>query len=272
MRTESRSVLVLAAAAALTLVGPQPAPSLATSAVTSAGPGDRVSAAVRTGAPAARIVRPASLTRTATGYSYSSWGQDNRLVVTLEEGRLHFRDPRAVRWDRLARSCSDLPVDVGVAASCRVPAGVSVADPLTIAMELRLGDDVVDTTTLGPQFQASVLADAGNDVLKLGLGADFVNGAFDRDRIWAGGGDDFVRTGEGNDVAHGETGNDHLSGTQASDVLRGGVGNDLVEGGPGNDEIYGDEGDDRLKCGDGSDAADIDPADSQRLACERSTG
>lgn len=268
MRSVTRSVLALAAAAALTLVGPQPGRSVAGPV----GSGDRAGDAVRPVATAAAIVRPASLKRTPDGYYFGSWGQDNKLTITLVEGGLRFRDPRAVRWQDLARACRNQRVRRGVAAICRVPATVTPGNPMTIDIELRLGDDFVDMTTLGAEFEAAVLADAGREELHLGAGDDFVNGAFHRDRIWAGAGNDFIRGGEGPDLAFGEAGNDRLVGLQADDVLRGGDGNDTVEGGPGNDTVYGDLGADELVCGDGSDAGEIDPADQRRVGCERAPG
>ncbi|WP_183092541.1 calcium-binding protein [Nocardioides stalactiti] len=216
----------------------------------------------------ARIVRPATLKRVQDGYYFGAWGQDSRLVVTLVEGGLRFRDPRSARWEDLAGVCDALRVRRGVAAVCPVPPGVTTADPLTLFLELRLGDDYVDTTTLGAEFRAEVLADAGREEIHLGAGDDFVNGAFDRDRIWGGAGDDFIRTGEGSDLAFGEEGRDRIVGLEAADELHGGDGDDVVEGGPGDDTLYGDVGADQLKCGDGSDAAEIDPADT-RVGCER---
>lgn len=261
------SALTLLAATALTAAATTPGPA----AARPIGPGDRPSADER---PAAvqRVGRVASLKRTPDGYYYGSWGQDNRLVVTRVEGGLRFRDRRPVRWEDLARACRNVPVRRGVAAVCRVPNTVTPGNPMTIEMELRLGDDYVNTTTLGAEFEALVLADAGREEIRLGAGDDYVNGAFQRDRIWGGAGNDFIRGGEGSDLAYGEEGNDELVGLQASDELHGGDGNDIVNGGDGDDTLYGDLGADRIQCGDGSDAAENDPADVQRVRCESSTG
>lgn len=267
MRSASRSFLALVAAAALTVVGPPSAPSVATEPA----PGDRAGSAAGAAAASARIVRPATIKRTKDGYYFGAWGQNSRVVVRLVDGKLRFTDPRTARWDGLARSCRKQRVKRGVAALCRVPHGVSVANPLTIEFEMRLGDDFVNTTALPAQFRASVLADAGFDEVRTGPGDDFINGAFDRDIIYSGAGDDWVRSGEAADLVFGEDGRDRLVGGEASDLLHGGNGNDLVEGGPGDDELYGDAGADRIKCGDGNDAAEIDPADTQRFACERPT-
>lgn len=257
MRTVARS-LALAVLASLVVVGLPTGPSPAASP-----PGDADRAAER-------VVRPASLTRTAEGYHFSSWGQSNRVTVTLVDGRLRFRDPHAVRWEHLARSCRNVPVDPGVAATCRVPTSVNPIDPMTLGFQVRLGDDHVDTSSLPADFEASVLADAGVDEIRTGAGDDFVNGAFHRDVVVTGDGADWVRSGAGGDRVLAGLGNDHLVGGEAGDRLHGEIGNDLVEGGPGDDTVYGDEGADRLKCGDGDDAAEDDPADLQRVGCEGS--
>jgi serralysin len=157
-----------------------------------------------------------------------------------------------VRWDDMARGCHRQTVRRGVAAICRVPTDVTPANPMTVELELRLGDDYVDTTTLGAEFQMKVLADQGKEEIHLGAGDDWVNGYLHRDRVWGGAGNDFIRGGEGGDLLRGEAGNDELVGLQ------------------GDDTLYGDEGVDQLKCGDGNDdAAESDPADSLRVGCER---
>lgn len=266
MRRANRSVLVLLAAAALVVTpgsAGQSAGAATAVAETAAAPPARAASAAKA------IVRPASLRRVKSGYYFDSWGQNNKTVVTLVDGRLKFRDPRAVRWHKLSRSCRNIRVRRGVAASCRVPRSVTPADPMTITLEMRLGDDFVDTTALGAEFEANVLADAGRDEVRTGTGDDFVNGAFDHDLIFTGDGNDWVRSGEAADTVWGEGGKDRLVGGEVGDRLHGGDGNDTIEGGPGDDTLYGDAGSDIFKCGPGNDAAEIDPADQQRSACER---
>lgn len=266
MHAANRSFLILVAAAAL-VAAPT---STGHTAPPAAPEGVSVSAAPPSAGRA--IVRPASLKRVNGGYYFGSWGQNNLTTVTLVEGGLRFRDPRAVRWEDLARACDNRPVRRGVAAVCRVPDGVSPANPLTITLEMRLGDDTVDTSTLPARFNVSVLADAGFDEVRTGDGDDFVNGAFQRDLVVSGAGNDWVRSGEANDRVFAGDGRDRLVGGKAGDLLHGEGGIDLVEGGPGDDRLYGDLGADRLKCGDGNDAAERDPADTQRIRCERTTG
>ncbi|MET0767598.1 MAG: calcium-binding protein [Aeromicrobium sp.] len=263
MRTVIRSLIALAIAAGFA-VAVQPGSTGAAPAT----PADRGAVDVRADRA---IVRPATLKRTGDGYYFGAWGQSSRLVVTLVDGKLRFRDPRTARWEGLARSCTKKRVATGVAAVCRVPDSVTPTNPLTIHFEMRLGNDHVNTSTLPAAFSTSILLDAGVDEARTGAGHDFINGAFDRDLIISGAGKDWVRSGEAHDRVFGGDGRDRLVGGEAGDLVRGGDGNDLVEGGPGGDELYGDLGADELKCGDGNDAAERDPADTQRFGCERST-
>lgn len=249
MRTATRSLLALFAAAALAVTGPVPGPVDAKPAGSARQSVDDTRSTDRQ-----RVGRTASLKRKDGGYYYGSWGQNNRVTVTLVDGRLRFRDPRPVRWDDMARGCRRQQVRRGVAATCRVPNSVTPANPMPVELELRLGDDYVDTTSLGAEFSLIVLADQGRDEIHLGAGDDFVNGFLHRDRVWGGAGDDFIRGGEGPDILHGEAGNDELVGLQ------------------GNDKLYGGEGSDKIKCGDGNnDQAEPDDSDSIVAGCEDTT-
>jgi Ca2+-binding RTX toxin-like protein len=261
VRSTNRHVLTLITTAALVAAGLTAAPPTQARASDSAS--DRATAA----APAKALARPATLKKVKGGYYYGVWGQNNVVTVTLVDGKLKFRDPKPVRWEGFPKACTKKRVRRGVAALCPVPGWVTPASPLTINFEMRLGDDTVDTSTLPQEFQASVLADQGRDVVRTGAGNDFINGAFDHDEIWSGDGDDLVRSGESADLVFGEGGKDRLVGGEVGDVLHGGDGNDSVEGGPGDDTLYGDAGSDTIKCGDGNDLADADPADT-RFACE----
>lgn len=246
MRRLLPSLTVLAAVTALTVAGFSPPGS---AAAPPSGAGERaVDSSARHGG---HVGRTASLKRIQGGYYYGSWGQDNRITVTLIEGGLRFRDPKPRRWDDMVRGCHRQQVRRGVAAICRVPGDVSSADPMTIELELRLGDDYVDTTALGAEFDVTVLADQGREEIHLGAGDDFVNGFLHRDRVWGGAGDDFIRGGEGPDLMYGEAGNDEIVGLE------------------GDDTLYGNDGSDKLKCGDGTDAAENDGSDALRVGCEQ---
>ncbi len=152
MRTVIRSLLTLATAAGFA-VAVQPGSTQAAPAT----PADRGAADVRAaadvGAADEKIVRPATLKRTDDGYYFGAWGQSSRLVVTLVDGKLRFRDPRTARWEGLARSCTKKRVATGVAAVCRVPDSATPANPLTIHFEMRLGNDHVNTSALPAEFQ-----------------------------------------------------------------------------------------------------------------------
>ena len=178
MRTVIRSLIALATAAGFA-VAVQPGSTGAAPAT----PADRGAVDVRADRA---IVRPATLKRTGDGYYFGAWGQSSRLVVTLVDGKLRFRDPRTARWEGLARSCTKKRVATGVAAVCRVPDTVTRAHPLTIHFEMRLGNDHVNTSTLPAEFSTSILLDAGVDEARTGAGHDFINGAFDRDLIISG--------------------------------------------------------------------------------------
>ena len=258
MRIATRSLFALLAATVLAVVGPVPSPSDAKPATTR----DRAGTSVGVMAAHARIDRRVSLTlgdqdcgpTASRCYYYSAWGTNNKLTVTLVEGRLYFRDPRPTGWERLGRACRRVTVDRGVAASCRVPDGVSAGHPLELSLELRLGNDSVNMTTLGAEFYGYVLADQGTEVIKLGAGDDWVNGFLGPDEVWGGDGDDFMRGGEGNDILHGEAGKDELVGLE------------------GDDKLYGGQGVDQIKCGDGNnDLAEPDDSDSIVAGCEGTT-
>ncbi len=90
-------------------------------------------------------------------------------------------------------------------------------------------------------------------------GDDEVIGRNKADRIWAGPGNDVVRAGTGADYIEGG-----IDGHRGKDVNHGGPGDDIIEGhqdaerhygGGGDDQIYDPRngGPDRIRCGDGYD-------------------
>jgi serralysin len=209
----------------------------------------------------ARPKRWGEITRIDGGLRYRASQHDSRLVMRREGDRLVLVDHAERRWLSLPRGCHRVTVDVGIGASCRVPATATAADPLQLQIWPRLGDDRVDGSALGAEFQIEVLGDAGNDVIFTGAGKDYVNGAFGRDRVNGGAGRDFIRTGDANDVANGGAGNDHLVGLEGDDRLFGSEGADKLEGGVADDTLLGGAGSDILLCGDGNDSADDNDAD-----------
>ena len=95
---------------------------------------------------------------------------------------------------------------VGIAAVCRVPAGISATAPLLLEVWPRLGDDYVDGSSLPDTFAMTVLSDAGHDVALFGAGPDFFNGFTGRDQVWGGAGNDWIRTGQEADLVWGGDG------------------------------------------------------------------
>lgn len=209
------------------------------------------------------------ITRIDGGYRYRASAHDSRLQLTRVDDRLVFHDRGERNWISLPRGCHRVTVDVGIAASCHIRSTATAADPLQLEIWPRLGDDHVDASALGAEFQMEVLGDAGNDVVLTGGGDDYVNGAWGADQVDGGAGADFLRTGDGNDTADGGAGNDHVVGLAGDDHLAGSDGDDVLEGGDGNDTLLGGPGSDILKCGDGYDVSDANiPDDDGQSHCE----
>lgn len=248
----TRAVLTLAAAAAL----------VAPSAVTSEA-ADRADRADR-----GVSQRWAEITRVDGGFRYRASLHDSRLVLSREGTRVRLHDRAMRRWRSLPTGCRRVAVERGIAATCRVPAATSPADPLLLEIMPGLGDDRVNGSALGAEFRLRLLGAAGNDVLLGGAGADFVNGSGGADRADGGLGADVLRTGDGNDVAEGGLGNDTLTGVDGDDWLSGSAGDDVLNGGTGDDTMLGGPGADDLFCGDGIDTTDDDGQTDGVQHCE----
>ncbi|MBO6506674.1 MAG: pre-peptidase C-terminal domain-containing protein [Kordiimonadaceae bacterium] len=94
-----------------------------------------------------------------------------------------------------------------------------------------------------------IVANAANNRLEGGLGADRIRGVGGDDRILGGGDADRLSGGGGNDTVIGGAGSDIAGGGNGNDVLFAGAedaGNDLVLGDNGNDVVAGGAGDDTL--------------------------
>jgi serralysin len=172
----------------------------------------------------------AMIRRTLHGYVYISGQQDNHLVVRPVKGGLRFVDTGTARWKSLPLACRKKAVKTGIAAVCRIPNGVTASRPMLLEIWPRLGDDYVDGSRLPATIAMSVLADAGNDVVRVGAGPDFVNGAAGNDKIRGGAGDDWIRGGKGNDRIWGGPGDDDLVGIEGNDIIYGGEGDDRLVG------------------------------------------
>lgn len=210
----------------------------------------------------------AILGRTKLGYRFRSGQQDSHLVVTLVERGLRFHDRGTKRFKRLSPACRRTPVNVGVAAVCRVPRTISASQPLLVEIWPRLGDDFTDGSTLPRTVAMTVLGDEGHDVARLGAGPDFFNGHSGRDRVRGGAGADWIRAGLDDDVVLGGAGGDRLVGMDGDDLMRSGAGLDRLDGNDGDDRLYAGEGDDYVFCGAGVDTTAADEAD-RAWDCER---
>ncbi len=142
------------------------------------------------------------------------------------------------------------------------------------------------TTALGTDTLISIeglIGGSGNDVLKAGAtatyldggaGNDFLGGSAYADTLIGGAGDDGIAAGAGNDSVDGGDGDDTLLGQAGDDTVSGGLGadfidagdgidtvnagdaNDLINGGNGNDVINGDAGNDSIYGDAGNDVID----------------
>jgi serralysin len=235
---------------------------------TTAGPPYQFKTELMSYAPDKTLTDQAILARTKHGYRLWSGKQSSHLTVSIVHGNLHFRDAGTKSFKRLSAKCKRQRVKVGVSASCKIPAGISVRRPLLLEIWPRLGNDYTDSSSLPATFAVTMLSDEGNDVAKFGAGRDFFNGHLGRDRVRGGGGADWIRGGGGNDHAYGGDGNDDIVGMQNNDTVHGGAGNDRIWTGPGRDSLIGDGGADLLICGHGVDTATPDPSDRVSRNCD----
>lgn len=221
--------------------------------------------------PVEPMVNKAAIDRTEYGYMYLGGQQDNRLTVTYTtDGRLRYADTGTLAWKRLAAGCVAAPATTGVAATCPVPEGTGASDALLLEVQVRLGNDVIDTRTLPAMFEAAVLGDEGNDRVFTGAGNDYITGAQDKDVINGGDGSDWLRSGIGDDKIVGGAGDDWLVGNQQSDRIFGDAGNDAIYGSEDDDVLYGGAGTDRIYGGPGRDAATMSST-SRAWTCEGTT-
>jgi len=207
------------------------------------------------------------INRTPNGWLYRSGQQNSNLTVTQTDGRLQFVDTGTQTWKWLPKACHAIDVPQGVAASCPVAARFTQAEPMLVEIWPRLGDDTIDTSALSSLFDVSILGDRGNEIVYLGAGNNFVNGAQDNDTVYGGDGNDWIRTATGDDYIDGGGGNDYLVGVDNDDTILGGTGNDKIYGSGGNDDLFSGAGDDYVVCGDGSDTATIKYTD-RTVQCE----
>jgi len=120
----------------------------------------------------------------------------------------------------------------------------------------------IPATLLGEAGNDVILGARGDDQIDGGDGNDHLYGLGGNDTICGGNGNDFLFGGNGNDLVGGDAGNDHVFGENGNDLVLGGDGNDFLYGGLGNDQLFGqagndflfgDPGNDTLVGGDGND-------------------
>jgi len=135
--------------------------------------------------------------------------------------------------------------------------GVTVSDATGQSFDV-LGDDVRhlkisggagdDTITVDEnvQFDLTIDAGAGNDVVHGGAGNDSILG------------------GDGSDELYGHDGKDRINANGASSSGRGDSESDtnLIDGGEGNDALFGNHGEDFVIGGGGIDSASVDIGDA----------
>jgi Ca2+-binding RTX toxin-like protein len=106
------------------------------------------------------------------------------------------------------------------------------------------GNDQIYATDL--RRAASILGEAGHDLIVGGNAADLLDGGAGVDRIHGMSGDDVILGGDGDDVLNGQDGDDVMAGGGGNDSIDGANGRDLLIGGLGRDHVRGGAGDDIL--------------------------
>jgi serralysin len=105
----------------------------------------------------------------------------------------------------------------------------------------------------GSAYADTLIGGSGNDGLAGGAGNDSLNGGDGDDTLLGQAGDDTIGGGIGRDFMDGGDGTDTINAGDANDLINGGNGNDIINGDAGNDSIYGDAGNDVIDGGAGDD-------------------
>jgi serralysin len=137
---------------------------------------------------------------------------------------------------------------------------------LTSSIEIDLSNfSGTITTALGTDTLISIeglIGGSGNDVLKAGAtatyldggaGNDFLGGSAFADTLTGGTGADGIAAGAGNDSLDGGDGDDTLLGQAGDDTISGGLGRDFIDGGDGIDTINAGDDNDLINGGSGND-------------------
>lgn len=105
----------------------------------------------------------------------------------------------------------------------------------------------------GSAYADTLIGDSGNDGLAGGAGNDSLDGGDGDDTLLGQAGDDTISGGIGRDFMDGGDGADTINAGDANDLINGGNGSDIINGDAGNDSIYGDAGNDVIDGGAGDD-------------------
>jgi len=105
----------------------------------------------------------------------------------------------------------------------------------------------------GSAFDDTLIGGAGDDGIAAGAGNDSLDGGDGDDTLLGQAGDDTISGGAGRDFIDGGDGADTINAGDANDLINGGNGNDIINGDAGNDSIYGDAGNDIIDGGAGDD-------------------
>jgi Ca2+-binding RTX toxin-like protein len=147
-------------------------------------------------------------------------------------------------------------------------AGLDIASfvDLTASVEIDLSNfSGTITTALGTDTLISIeglIGGSGNDVLKAGAtatyldgdaGNDFLGGSAYADTLIGGSGDDGIAAGAGNDSLDGGDGDDTLLGQAGDDTISGGLGQDFIDAGDGIDTVNAGDANDLINGGNGND-------------------
>jgi Ca2+-binding RTX toxin-like protein len=105
----------------------------------------------------------------------------------------------------------------------------------------------------GSAFDDTLIGGAGDDGIAAGAGNDSLDGGDGDDTLLGQAGDDTISGGLGADFIDAGDGIDTVNAGDANDLINGGNGNDMINGDAGNDSIYGDAGNDVIDGGAGDD-------------------
>ena len=183
-----------------------------------------------------------SLRSTWSGLRYDAApGEINDLTITATTRAVTFADLGSDDFTRnLPSGCTELPVDIGVSATCNLRGW--------LAFDINLGDedDWVHADTMPRRISLLVDGGEGADIVEPGAGNDVIEGKGGDDTLYGGQGNDIVIGGAGFDYVRGNGGNDIVSGGADFDFMFGDGGKDRMTGGGDLDYMFGGGGDDMM--------------------------